>query len=62
MTKRSFVDVGTRFVNKKTGAKGTVVDRFGVSNRPSPYPKTLLAGGDMTGELSWFASFFKVIS
>jgi hypothetical protein len=75
MTKRTFVDVGTRFERKRDGATGTVVDRFASVPsvaHPGIYGKTLLAlrlddetlraaaGGDMTGDLSWFASLFRV--
>jgi hypothetical protein len=70
------VDVGTLVVRKRDGATGRVVDRrLAVPSvaHPGIYGKTLLsvrlddtdlrkaAGGDMVGDLSWFASNFKAV-
>ena len=77
MTRVTFVDVGTRVERKRDGATGVVVSRFLATSpiaRPGIYGTTCLsirlddpdlalkAGGDMTGDLSWFRSNFKVVS
>jgi hypothetical protein len=69
MTKITRIDVGTRVERKRDGATGTIVNRTGAVNALGV--KTLLsirlddaalaqaAGGDMIGDLSWFASYFR---
>jgi len=71
MTKRWTVDEGTRVIRKRDGAPGVIVRRHAVVSRPFGTVTTLLdvrlddaalrlaAGGDMTGDLGWFASNFR---
>ncbi len=75
MTKRVVTNVGVRVTRKRDGAPGVVVERYltvpSVAH-PGIYGKTVLsirlddaelarmAGGDMAGDLSWFASNFRV--